>query len=123
MGQYLLQGYIKQEKIDLIVHEREPKKIEAKGVNWGFVGSMFCINQIVLPLVFWRVTLTDIIAFGQGGLVVAGLAVNQGNCDLRACQPPIGDCPIECSDYRPNDGCHVWVYTRNELGFWETLVS
>lgn len=48
---------------------------EAKRVNWGLVGSVFCINQVVLPLVPWRVNSTDIIAFGQGGLVVAGLIV------------------------------------------------
>jgi len=73
MGQYVLQRYIKQKKLDLLIHDRKSKQLEPKNVKWGFVGSVFCINHAILPCVFWRANSNDIIAVGRGGLAFAGL--------------------------------------------------
>lgn len=73
MGQYVLQRYIKQKKLDLIVHDRRSKQLEPKKVRWCFVGSVFCINLVILPCVFWRTNSNDVIAVGRDGLAIGGL--------------------------------------------------
>lgn len=87
MGQYLLQRYIKQKKFDLLVHDRKSKQLELKNVRWGFVGSVFCVNLVILPCVLWRTSPNDIIAVGRGGLAIAGLTSKGMVKEVRVPEP------------------------------------
>jgi len=93
VGQYLLQRYIKQQKLDLLVHDRQSKHLELRNVRWSSVGSVFCINNIILPCVLWRTNSSDIIAIAQGGFGAAGLTL-KGMIKEAQIAEPVRDPPL-----------------------------
>ena len=75
MGLYVIQRYVEQRKSELIVHDLLSTELQVKHVRWNIVGSAFGINGIILPLMYFRTSASEVIAVASGGFSVSGVTV------------------------------------------------
>jgi hypothetical protein len=68
MGMYVLQRYVKQKRIPLLVSmpSSEPAGETLTKVTWPLVGMMLCVDRLLLGISTWRTAPSDIIALSHG---------------------------------------------------------
>ena len=69
-GHYVLQRYVKQKKLDMIVQDKDCENLTMLRVKWYVVGTMTCVNRTLLAPAYYRTNNTDIVAVGRGGLMI-----------------------------------------------------
>jgi hypothetical protein len=79
MGIYVLQRYIKQKRIPLLVSMpiSSPEGETHTTVTWPLVGTMLCVDRLLLGISTWRTAPSDIIALSHGlGFAFPGVTVS-----------------------------------------------